>query len=163
MSARGRLVCINWNLPTWHADEAFNLSWHNWHTCSTFSVILTNTHDGSLPVCSTSTQPRGCEIAKTLINIMKNVVKRHVRYTILNIDLPWTTNTIFVDDICALCLTHCAGLIFHVFRKSYWRTCVSRLDGGRNNIFWPFKVALLSAVFLCSDSPDPTCPAFWQA
>ena len=71
-------------------------------------------HDGGLPACPTSTQPRECEIAKTLINIMKNNPKRHVHYTIIKIDLAWTTNTIIVDDFCALCLTHCAGLIFDV-------------------------------------------------
>ena len=71
-------------------------------------------HDGGLPACPTSTQPRECEIAKTRINRMKNVPKRHVHYTIIKIDLAWTTNTIIVDDFGALCLTHCAGLIFDV-------------------------------------------------
>ena len=163
MSPRGRLVCKNWNLPTWHADEAFNLSWHNWHTCSTFSVVLANTHDGSLPVCPTSTQPRECKIAKNTYKNNENLSERtpwlernqhtfNMNKKHYNRRWFWSTlpNALRAVDL--------GGL-----PGELWRTCVSKLDGGAKNIFWPSNLTLFGLISFVFPPPHPTCPAFWQA
>ena len=60
-------------MPNCHADEALDFSWH---TCSTFSVVFANTHDGSLPVCPASTQPCECEIAQNSYKYNENLSER---------------------------------------------------------------------------------------